>query len=105
MDPIPVPSISDFLWLVYHPVVYVAVAMLLRGRIARFHASLWVDGALRSPRSCAPATSITTATATPTGCAATTSRSARIVSVCDAYDAMTSDRPYRRALDHDEALA
>jgi HD-GYP domain-containing protein (c-di-GMP phosphodiesterase class II) len=29
---------------------------------------------------------------------------ARIVSVCDAYDAMTSDRPYQRALDPDAAL-
>jgi diguanylate cyclase (GGDEF)-like protein len=46
MDPIPIPSPSDVLWLVYYPVVYVAVAMLLRARIARFHASLWVDGAL-----------------------------------------------------------
>jgi two-component system, cell cycle response regulator len=46
MDPIPIPSLSDVLWLGYYPVVYVAVAMLLRARIARFHASLWVDGAL-----------------------------------------------------------
>jgi two-component system cell cycle response regulator len=46
MDPIPIPSVSDVLWLVYYPVVYIAVAMLLRARIARFHASLWVDGAL-----------------------------------------------------------
>jgi diguanylate cyclase (GGDEF)-like protein len=46
MDPIPVPSLSDVLWLAYYPIVYVAVAMLLRARIARFHASLWVDGAL-----------------------------------------------------------
>jgi two-component system cell cycle response regulator len=46
MDPIPIPSVSDVLWLVYYPIVYVAVAMLLRARIARFHASLWVDGAL-----------------------------------------------------------
>jgi diguanylate cyclase (GGDEF)-like protein len=30
---------------------------------------------------------------------------ARIISVCDAYDAMTSPRPYRRVLDHEEALA
>jgi diguanylate cyclase (GGDEF)-like protein/PAS domain S-box-containing protein len=30
---------------------------------------------------------------------------ARIISVCDAYTAMTSDRPYRAALTHDEALA
>jgi HD-GYP domain-containing protein (c-di-GMP phosphodiesterase class II) len=30
---------------------------------------------------------------------------ARIVAVADAYDAMTSDRPYRRALSHEEAVA
>jgi putative nucleotidyltransferase with HDIG domain len=29
----------------------------------------------------------------------------RIVSVVDAYDAMTSDRPYRRAMSHEAALA
>ena len=46
LDPIPIPSPSDVLWLGYYPIVYVAVAMLLRARIARFHASLWVDGAL-----------------------------------------------------------
>src|SRR3954466_9765140 len=46
MDPIPIPSVSDVLWLIYYPIVYVAVAMLLRARIARFHPSLWVDGAL-----------------------------------------------------------
>jgi diguanylate cyclase (GGDEF)-like protein len=46
LDPIPIPSVSDALWLVYYPIVYVGVAMLLRARIARFHASLWVDGAL-----------------------------------------------------------
>jgi GAF domain-containing protein len=30
---------------------------------------------------------------------------ARIIAVADAYDAMTSDRPYRQALSHDVALA
>jgi putative nucleotidyltransferase with HDIG domain len=30
---------------------------------------------------------------------------ARIVKVADAYDAMTSDRPYRRGMDHVQALA
>jgi diguanylate cyclase (GGDEF)-like protein len=30
---------------------------------------------------------------------------ARIISVCDAYDAMTSPRPYRKTLTHPEALA
>ncbi|PSR31579.1 MAG: HD-GYP domain-containing protein, partial [Sulfobacillus benefaciens] len=29
----------------------------------------------------------------------------RIISVVDAYDAMTSDRPYRRAMPHDAAIA
>ena len=31
--------------------------------------------------------------------------SARLFSVCDTYDAMTSDRPYRRALTHEQAVA
>ena len=30
---------------------------------------------------------------------------ARLISVIDAYDAMTNDRPYRKALTHDEAMA
>lgn len=30
---------------------------------------------------------------------------ARILSVIDCYDALTSDRPYRRAMSHDEAMA
>ena len=30
---------------------------------------------------------------------------ARILSVADAYEAMTSSRPYRRSLDHDSAVA
>jgi HD-GYP domain-containing protein (c-di-GMP phosphodiesterase class II) len=30
---------------------------------------------------------------------------ARIVAACDAFNAMTTDRPYRRALPHDQALA
>jgi HD-GYP domain-containing protein (c-di-GMP phosphodiesterase class II) len=28
-----------------------------------------------------------------------------VLAVADAFDAMTSDRPYRRALDHDAAVA
>lgn len=30
---------------------------------------------------------------------------ARIIAICDAYDTMVSDRPYRRGLDHSKALA
>jgi len=33
-----------------------------------------------------------------------TPRTARIVKVADAYDAMTSDRPYRRGMPHDDAV-
>jgi HD-GYP domain-containing protein (c-di-GMP phosphodiesterase class II) len=29
---------------------------------------------------------------------------ARIIAVCDAYDAMVSDRPYRRAMPREQAL-
>jgi HD-GYP domain-containing protein (c-di-GMP phosphodiesterase class II) len=30
---------------------------------------------------------------------------ARVVAVCDAYHAMTTDRPYRPGMSHDEAIA
>jgi two-component system cell cycle response regulator len=30
---------------------------------------------------------------------------ARVIAVCDAWDAMVSDRPYRRAMPREEALA
>ncbi|WP_291320557.1 HD domain-containing phosphohydrolase, partial [Desulfonatronospira sp.] len=29
----------------------------------------------------------------------------RILAIADAYDAITSDRPYRKALDHEDAIA
>jgi HD-GYP domain-containing protein (c-di-GMP phosphodiesterase class II) len=32
-------------------------------------------------------------------------RDTRIITVCDYYDALTADRPYRKAVPHDEALA
>ena len=32
------------------------------------------------------------------------SKSAKIISVCDAYDAMTSERPYRKPLSKEEAI-
>ena len=33
------------------------------------------------------------------------SRETRIITVCDFYDALTADRPYRAAMPPDEALA
>ena len=35
----------------------------------------------------------------------TTPLAARIVHICDAYDAMTTDRPYRRGMSHEEAIS
>ncbi len=54
--------------------------------------------------SCAPATSASTGSAS----ASPQRRSllgARIIFACDAYHAMTADRPYRAGMSHDEALA
>ena len=64
--------------------------------------------ALRPGRAswCAPATSAGTATATPTASAGEDiPLGARIVAVCDAYDAIVADRPYRRGRSADAALA
>ena len=56
--------------------------------------------------SCARATSASTAAATRTASRATEiPLAARIIAVCDAYDAMTTDRPYRAALSAGAALA
>ena len=56
-----------------------------------------------SPRSCAPATSAGTARGYPDGLAGEEiPLGARIIAVCDAFDAMTADRPYR---DRDAAEA
>ena len=57
----------------------------------------------RPCRSSCTTTSATAATATRTACAPTRSRSgARIVAIADAYDAMTHDRPYKRAISHEQ---
>ena len=54
----------------------------------------------------ATSTSAGTAAATPTASPATRSRSAaRIILACDAYHAMISDRPYRKAMSHTDAMA
>ena len=53
----------------------------------------------------APATSATTATAIPIASPARRSRSRRrVIFCCDAYNAMTTDRPYRSAMAVEEAL-
>ena len=73
-----------------------------RRRAARAHRRLRERGR----RSCAAITSGSTAAATPTACAATSSSlEVRILGVCDVYDALTSERVYRRAYTQPQALA
>lgn len=46
LDPVPYPSLADAAWLAYYPMAYAGVLLLLRRRIVRFHASMWLDGLL-----------------------------------------------------------
>ena len=45
-ETIPVPSPSDVFWIAFYPMTFVAVAILLRGRIGRVERELWLDGAI-----------------------------------------------------------
>ncbi|SDY16054.1 diguanylate cyclase/phosphodiesterase [Geodermatophilus africanus] len=40
----PFPSVADACFLVYYVPLYVALIGLIRARVARFHASMWLDG-------------------------------------------------------------
>src|SRR5690349_1222034 len=44
MDPIPVPSLADPLWLSFYPLVYAGVMVLGRRRFRHLGAALWLDG-------------------------------------------------------------
>ncbi|MDQ6915536.1 MAG: GGDEF domain-containing protein, partial [Actinomycetota bacterium] len=38
------PSVVDGLWLAFYPAAYAALVLLVRARVDRFYASLWLDG-------------------------------------------------------------
>ena len=40
----PYPSIADGLYLTFYPAIYVALVLLVRGRMSQARASLWLDG-------------------------------------------------------------
>ena len=40
----PFPSVADFFWIAYFLPLYVALVALIRSRVPRFHASMWLDG-------------------------------------------------------------
>ena len=41
---VPVPSLSDALYLSFYPAVYIGIGLLLRSRVGRLPAGLWLDG-------------------------------------------------------------
>src|SRR5687767_6433667 len=44
LDEIPYPSLADLFYVVGYLPLYVGIAMLTRARLARYEASLWLDG-------------------------------------------------------------
>jgi len=46
LDPVPFPSVADYLYLAFYPFAYATVMILIRARTTRFHSSLWLDGAI-----------------------------------------------------------
>ncbi len=44
LDPQPSPSIADAFYLAFYVPLYVALVSLIRNRVRRFHASMWLDG-------------------------------------------------------------
>jgi diguanylate cyclase (GGDEF)-like protein len=40
----PYPSLADLLWLSFYPLAYVALVLLVRRRVHRLQASMWLDG-------------------------------------------------------------
>jgi diguanylate cyclase (GGDEF)-like protein len=46
LDTVPIPSIADVLYLAFYPIAYVALGLLLLGRIGKFNGNLWLDGVI-----------------------------------------------------------
>src|SRR5215212_5873535 len=44
LDEPPYPSIADGLYLTFYPAIYIALVLLVRGRMSEARASLWLDG-------------------------------------------------------------
>jgi signal transduction histidine kinase len=46
LDEIPYPSPADGFYLGLYPALYAGIMLLVRARVPRFHASVWLDGAI-----------------------------------------------------------
>ena len=40
----PFPSVADVFYIAYYLPLYVTLVALIRARVPRFHASMWLDG-------------------------------------------------------------
>ena len=49
----PIPSVADVLYLLYYPLAYAGLVLLVRDRVARVSASAWLDGAIAAATSAA----------------------------------------------------
>jgi diguanylate cyclase (GGDEF)-like protein len=56
-DP-PLPLLADVFWLIYYLFLYVALIALIRSRVIRFHASMWLDGLIGALGATAVAVSV-----------------------------------------------
>jgi signal transduction histidine kinase len=46
LETVPYPSLADAFYIGLYPGLYVGIVLLVRARVPRFHASLWLDGAI-----------------------------------------------------------
>jgi hypothetical protein len=44
LDEIPYPSLADAFYIATYPALFIGIGLLVRARLSRFHASLWLDG-------------------------------------------------------------
>ena len=42
----PIPSVADAFYLVYYPLIYAGLVLLVRGRLRHFSPAIWLDGAI-----------------------------------------------------------
>ncbi len=52
------PTLADAFYLLYYPVVYGAIVLLMRPRMERFSASTWIDGAIAATTAAAVAAAL-----------------------------------------------
>jgi PAS domain S-box-containing protein len=53
LDPLPIPSVADFLWLAMYPSIFAGVVLLMRSNRAHYRAGVWLDGAVAGLSICA----------------------------------------------------